>query len=263
MNMSDSGGHKKLAEMIIQSEEVLVLSGAGISTGSGIPDFRSSTGLWEKNRPEEVLTLSIFKNNPEIFWKFYKQTLDTDHEFEPNSGHQLVYEIEKLGKLKAVITQNIDGLHHKSGVPENKILEIHGSVNQLNCFDCHQSISRQQAGIRYLNSKDGIPRCDCGGVIKPGVILFQEKLSEEVYSKCRAALKMNRTDLLIIIGSSLVVEPVASMPKRAIRSGYKAKLAVINREPTHYGRFCSVWLNRDISEESAKVVKQLNDLISE
>jgi NAD-dependent deacetylase len=207
-----------------------------------------------------VLTLSIFKNNPEIFWKFYKQNLDIDSEIKPNKGHQLVYQIEKLGKLKTVITQNIDRLHHKSGVPENKILEIHGSVDQLNCFDCNQSISRQEADFRYLNSKDGIPRCDCGGVIKPGVVLFQEKLSEEVYRQCRAVLKMNRTDLLIVIGSSLVVEPVASMPKRAIRSGYKAKLAVINREPTHYGRFCSVWLNGDISEESAKVIKHLNQL---
>jgi NAD-dependent deacetylase len=238
-----------LLEMIDCSEKIVALTGAGISTASGIPDFRSPGGVWQEEDPMEVATLSVFGQDPEGFWAFYRARLDLADSYEPNPGHFFLAHLARAGKLRAVVTQNIDGLHQAAGVDDGLIHEVHGSVRELVCPDCGSSYPR--AGLDEL-TVDGLPRCGCGAVLKPAVVLFEEMLPADEVE--RSLVAIGECDLLIVIGSSMVVYPVASFPAQRPEA---ARMAIINDEETSWGAEADVWLGGDIASRCSALSRGL------
>jgi NAD-dependent deacetylase len=239
---------EKLAAMIAESERIVALTGAGISTASGIPDFRSPGGIWEKEDPMEVATLTVFRTDPQRFWEFYRRRLDLADDYDPNEGHYLLTDLHLEGRLTAVSTQNIDGLHQASGLPVERVFEVHGSVRNLVCLSCPSLYPREQ--IEELWSEaEGVPFCSCGEILKPAVTLFEEMLPEEAFASSVAAI--SEAELLLIIGSAMVVHPAASLPGHLPDN---ARMAIINDEPTPWHSEADLWLSGDIAENS-KVIR--------
>lgn len=223
----------KFKEMINESQSIVFFGGAGVSTESGIPDFRSKDGLYNMKYdypPEEILSHSFFIHNTEEFYKFYKDKLNS-LKYEPNVTHYALAKLEKQGKLKSVITQNIDGLHQKAG---SKIVhELHGSVLRNYCTKCHKFYDANYV----FNSEKIIPTCECGGIIKPDVVLYEEPLDNTVYEQ---ALKDIATcDMLIIGGTSLAVYP-ASYLIRYFRGKY---IVLINKDKTPFDNNADLVIN--------------------
>ncbi|MVO99585.1 NAD-dependent protein deacylase [Paenibacillus lutrae] len=218
---------KLLDDFIEQSERIVFFGGAGISTESGIPDFRSASGLYSQGGgyaypPEVMLSRSFFMREPELFYSFYRGEM-LHPEAKPNPGHRALAELEKRGKLTAVITQNIDGLHQLAG--SRHVLELHGSVLRNTCMECGASYGLEAVTA----SSEIIPRCSvCGGMIKPDVVLYEEGLDAAVLNE--AAYRIAEADLLLVGGTSLTVQPAAGLVRR-FRGD---KLALINRNPTPY-----------------------------
>lgn len=193
----------------------------------------------------EVATLTVFRDYPERFWAFYRERLDVADRFEPNPGHIFLAHLGQLGKLSAVVTQNIDGLHQAGGVDPALVHEVHGSVRELECLDCGERFPRSQ--LEELTD-GGLPICPCGSVLKPAVVLFEEMLPELQVERSIAAI--SGCDLVLVIGSSMVVHPAAGLP------GYRpadAAMAVINNEPTVWGADADVWLDGDIAEQCGEL----------
>jgi len=193
---------KKLKEIVDQSDNIVFFGGAGVSTESGIPDFRSTDGLYHQEYrypPETILSHTFFRQNPEEFYRFYRAKMLAPHA-KPNAAHKKLAQWEKEGKLKAVITQNIDNLHQMAG--SKKVLELHGSVYRNHCMRCGKSFD-----FAYMKHSTGVPRCECGGMIKPDVVLYEEGLDSDVISRSIKAI--SEADTLIIGGTSLVVYPAA------------------------------------------------------
>ena len=216
--------YEKLQKMIDESNNIVFFGGAGVSTESGVKDFRSVDGLYNEKYdypPEVMLSRSFFNEHKSEFYKFYKDKLNC-LEIEPNVTHKYLKKLEDSGKLKAVITQNIDGLHEKSGV--KNVLLLHGTIFKNHCMMCDKEYSAEDV----FYSKDLIPRCICNGIIKPDVVLYEEPLDEDVVNKAIKAI--SECDLLIIAGTSLVVYPAASY----IRYFKGSKLVIINKDSTSY-----------------------------
>ena len=196
---------EKLQKIIDAHDNLVFFGGAGVSTESGIPDFRSVDGLYHQHYeypPETILSHSFFMRNPEGFYKFYHDKM-LALDAEPNAAHRKLAELERAGKLKAVITQNIDGLHQKAG--SRKVLELHGSVHRNYCMKCHQFYDAW-----YIKNAPGVPRCEtCGGMIKPDVVLYEESLDQNVLQE--AVLAISRAQVLIVGGTSLMVYPAAGL----------------------------------------------------
>lgn len=193
---------RKLQEIIDDSRRIVFFGGAGVSTESGIPDFRSAEGIYHqhyKYAPEQVVSHSFFKAHPDVFYEFYKEKMMC-LEAEPNAAHQKLAQLEEAGRLTAVITQNIDGLHQKAG--SKKVYEIHGSIHRNYCQKCGRFYD-----AAYVKASPGIPRCECGGIIKPDVVLYEESLDSMTIEKSIRAIA--EADTLIIGGTSLVVYPAA------------------------------------------------------
>lgn len=193
---------RKLQEIIDDSRRIVFFGGAGVSTESGIPDFRSAEGIYHqhyKYAPEQVVSHSFFKAHPDVFYEFYKEKMMC-LEAEPNAAHQKLAELEEAGRLTAVITQNIDGLHQKAG--SKKVYELHGSIHRNYCQKCGRFYD-----AAYVKASPGIPRCECGGIIKPDVVLYEESLDSMTIEKSIRAIA--EADTLIIGGTSLVVYPAA------------------------------------------------------
>lgn len=217
----------KFVEMINNSENIVFFGGAGVSTESGIPDFRSKDGLYNQHNvqfdqysPEYLLSHSCLYNNPKVFYEFYRQKLNTEN-ILPNKAHYFLTQLEKIGKLKAIITQNIDNLHQKAG--SKNVYEIHGTTYRNYCDQCHKEYPHDY----IFNTKEAIPHCSCGGIIRPDVTLYEESLPEDaVY---HAIMSLRKADMLIIGGTSLTVYPAASY----IREFHGKYLVVINRDPLH------------------------------
>ena len=223
---------EELRKIIDESENIVFFGGAGVSTESGIPDFRSKDGLYNlkyKYPPEEILSHSFFINNTNEFFEFYRDKMNS-LKYEPNITHIKLSELEKKGKLKAVITQNIDGLHQKAG--SNVVYELHGSVLRNYCMKCKKAYDAKYV----FNSKD-IPLCDCGGIIKPDVVLYGEMLDDNIVSKSVDAIK--RADVLIIGGTSLTVYPASSL----IYYFKGEKLVLINRDSTQMDSMADLVIN--------------------
>lgn len=212
---------EQLQRMIDESQNIVFFGGAGVSTESNIPDFRSADGLFQENYaypPERIVSHTFFVQKPELFYQFYKDKM-MFLDAKPNKAHMKLAELEKAGKLKAVITQNIDGLHQMAG--SKYVLELHGSIHRNYCQKCKKFYD----GKHVKNSK-GIPKCECGGVIKPDVVLYEEGLDNEIINQSIRAI--SEADMLIIGGTSLVVYPAASFIDY-FRGKY---LVVINKSAT-------------------------------
>lgn len=212
-----------LITWVDEAKRLVFFGGAGVSTESGIPDFRSVDGLYNqkyKYPPEEIISATFFRERPEEFFAFYKEKM-LPLGFEPNVTHKVLARWEREGKLSAVVTQNIDGLHQKAG--SKNVLELHGSVLRNYCTRCGRSYS-----AAFVKNSSGIPRCDCGGIVKPDVVLYEESLDSDVMY--RAARAISEADVLIVAGTSLTVYPAAGM----IAYYRGSRMVLINRDHTPY-----------------------------
>lgn len=227
----------KFQELVRQSDNIVFFGGAGVSTESGIPDFRSVDGLYNQKYdypPETILSHTFYVKRPEEFFRFYRdKMIYTD--VEPNQAHKALARLEELGKLKAVITQNIDGLHQKAG--SKNVLELHGSVLRNYCEKCHKFY-----GIECITESEGVPVCECGGRIKPDVVLYEEGLSSHILEESVRAI--SNADMLIIGGTSLAVYPAAGLVDY-----YRGnKLVLINKSPTPRDRYADLVITDSIGK---------------
>ena len=234
----------QLQEIINSSDNIVFFGGAGVSTESGIPDFRSESGIFKSLKkygasPEQLVSHSYYIDHTEEFYNYYKENL-VFTDAEPNPAHIKLAELEKAGKLKTVITQNIDGLHQKAG--SKKVLELHGSIHRNYCQICNK-----EYGLDYIMEKDGIPRCECGGIIKPDVVLYEEPLNDFVLNT--AVHYISDADTLIIGGTSLVVYPAAGL----INYFNGSKLVLINKSQTPYDSLASLVINEAIGETLSQI----------
>jgi NAD-dependent deacetylase len=214
---------KKLKKWIAESNRIVFFGGAGVSTESGIPDFRSVDGLYRQKfeyKPETIISRTFFEQNPEYFFRFYREKM-MPLGYDPNVTHHVLARWEREGKLQAVVTQNIDGLHQKAG--SKKVYELHGSVLRNYCTRC-----RKFHSAAFVKESAGVPRCDCGGIVKPDVVLYEESLDGQTLEKSIAAI--TDADLLIVAGTSLTVSPAAGL----INYYRGDRLVLINRDETPY-----------------------------
>lgn len=251
-NMETLAG--KLADLIIEAKRIVVFTGAGVSTESGIPDFRSPGGLWNRFNPDDF-TYDKFVHSAESRRKQW-QLLWGGHfieQIKPNPAHYAIAELERLGKLDCVITQNIDNLHQKAGVPAAKVFELHGNMQSVSCLRCRRQYPLAQIKVR-LDAGEEIPDCEaCHGILKPNVVLFGEALPEDVFEK--AALHARRCDLFIVIGSTLIVYPAAYMPIYAAEAG--ARLVIINLSPTPMDDQATILIRAKAGEAMTRVVAKV------
>lgn len=232
----------RLREMIKESDNVVFFGGAGVSTESGIPDFRSVDGLYNqqwKYPPETILSRSFFDRNPEEYFRFHRAKLVVDG-VKPNRAHLRLAELEAEGKLKAVITQNIDGLHQAAG--SKNVLELHGSILRAYCSRC-----RRPFPADIINKGEGVPRCGCGGVIRPDIVLYEEPLDEKVMDS--AIRYIRSADVLIIGGTSLNVYPAAGL----IRYYRGNKLVLVNLSETPYDSYADLVIHEKIGEVFSRI----------
>ena len=228
---------EKFKTLVNESNNIVFFGGAGVSTESGIPDFRSKDGLYNqkyKYPPEEILSHTFFMNNTEEFFKFYKEKMNS-LKYEPNVTHIKLAELEKEGKLKAVVTQNIDGLHQKAG--SKNVYELHGSVLRNYCMKCHKFYDAE-----YVFNSSGVPKCSCGGIIKPDVVLYEETLDEETLEK--SVYSIANADLLIVGGTSLTVYPASGL----INYFRDKNLVLINRDTTPFDNRADLVINESLGK---------------
>jgi NAD-dependent deacetylase len=240
-----------LAELIREAESVVALTGAGVSVPSGIPDFRTpGKGLWEKVDPMEVAHIDAFHRDTKRFWEFYRPRFADLGSKEPNRAHGVLAELEARGMLEAVVTQNVDRLHAKAG--SERVIEVHGSIASSSCTTCHTSYPLERVG--ELFDEDGVATCGCCmGKVKPDVVLFGELLPEAAIAEAQALCAA--ADLLLCIGSSLEVYPVAGLPELTLAGG--GRLAIVTQGPTPYDGDAAVKLDGDVVDELEAVLATL------
>jgi NAD-dependent deacetylase len=240
----------ELRALIDRSERVVVFTGAGISTESGIPDFRSPGGIWTKNQPIDFGDFLASEEMRRESWRRKFATDETMRKAEPNKGHLAVARLVSMGKVISVVTQNVDGLHQRSGVPESQVIELHGNSTYAACLECR---TRYELGpIRDAFERDEtLPVCrECGGIVKTATISFGQAMPEDAMRRAHEVTA--RCDLLLAIGSSLVVYPAAGFPLMAKRRG--AGLVILNRDPTDHDAMADLVLNREIGPTLSAVV---------
>ncbi|HLS20848.1 MAG TPA: NAD-dependent protein deacylase [Bacillota bacterium] len=220
---------KQLKDLLLEASHTVVFTGAGMSTESGLPDFRSkSRGLWEKFNPDELANVNALINNEAEFTEFYRYRLREITKYSPHKGHYILGKWEESGFIQAIITQNVDGFHHDAG--NKNVMELHGTFRKFHCHDCQKEHPRED----YLNDKT---HCyDCHGTVRPGIVLFGEMLPQDVFQQ--AELETMRADLFIVLGSSLSVSPANLFPLQAKENG--AKLVIVNQEPTLYDMYADL-----------------------
>ena len=226
---------ENLKRLIDEADNIVFFGGAGVSTGSGIKDFRGKNGLYKEKMdypPEYLLSSNCFYQEPELFFKFYKENMNA-LEYEPNIVHKYLSKLERIGKLKAIVTQNIDGLHQKAG--SKNVYEIHGTIYKNHCVKCHKFYDAQS-----VFASDGIPKCECGGIIKPDVVLYGEMLPP-CYNE--ALLAISKADLLLVAGTSLTVEPAASLVRLC-----QGKLVILNDTKTPYDNLATLVINAKLED---------------
>lgn len=226
---------EKFKRLVEESNNMVFFGGAGVSTESGIPDFRSKDGLYNqkyKYPPEEILSHTFFINKTEEFYKFYREKLNS-LKYEPNITHIKLAELEAKGKLKAIITQNIDGLHQKAN--SKNVLELHGSVLRNYCMKCNKFYDAE-----FIFNSKGIPKCECGGIIKPDVVLYEERLNNKILEDSLNAIQ--KADLMIVAGTSLTVNPASSL----VNYFRGNNLVLINRDSTTYDWKSNLVINESL-----------------
>lgn len=237
--------YKDVADIIKSSNNTVFFGGAGVSTECGIPDFRSSDGLYNKKNnfhynPEEILSHSFFKKHPDIFYKFLRENI-LKYKVSPNLGHLALAKLEELGRLKAIITQNIDGLHQAAG--SKNVLELHGSLSKFYCSKCFSNYDP-----KLIIDSEGTPRCSCGSVIRPDVVLYEESLNQDVLLSSIDSIA--NAEVLIVAGTSLVVYPAAGLIRY-----YKGKhLIFINKGQTNFDNMADIVINEPFSATMEKIM---------
>lgn len=244
---------EQAAALIASSKYVIALTGAGISTSSGIPDFRSpGSGLWEKVNPMLVASSFSFRLQPQAFYEWARPLARKLLEAEPNPAHRALAELEEMGVLKAVITQNIDNLHQKAG--SKRVLELHGNMRQATCLKCRKVVSTQGMIERFLEEGE-VPNCQCGGLLKPNVVLIGEPLPRWVLLEAWG--EAERCDLMLVVGSSLEIAPASEIPFVALRCG--AKSIVVNYQPTPLDSQADVVIHEDVAEVLPQIIGECRD----
>jgi NAD-dependent deacetylase len=242
---------QRLAQLVRSSQPCVVLTGAGISTESGIPDFRSPTGIWAEYDPMEYATISAFHRDPAKIWEFYALRFEALTRAEPNEGHRALAQLEACGLVRAVVTQNIDTLHERAGSRE--VVEVHGSIRQAECLSCGERVPL--ARVVELVREHSAPPCPrCGAILKPGVVMFGELLPELAID--RAFELAREAGLLLVVGSSLEVHPVAGLPSSTLASG--GELAIVNRGRTPYDGIASLKVDGGAGETLAALAEELS-----
>jgi len=249
----------QLADLIINAKRTVVFTGAGISTESGIPDFRSPGGIWSRYDPEDF-TYQKFVSDPAAKKKLWQMLREggLTTEVEPNPAHCAIAELDRLGKLDCVITQNVDNLHQEAGVPAAKVLELHGNMQQAICLSCGRGYPFKQVKAR-IDANEEIPDCEaCHGILKPDFVFFGETLPAKVLQEATA--RSCSCDLFIVIGSTLSIAPASYMPIYALKAG--AKLVIINLSSTPMDQQASVLVRSKAGETMTRVIQQVREKIS-
>ena len=241
------------ADIIAQSKKLVVFTGAGISTESSIPDFRSPGGVWSKFDPNEYTYQKFLasEENREKAWERYKSMWSLIATADTNRGHNAIAELYRMGKLDCVITQNVDALHQKSGVPEEMVIELHGTMKWVDCLECGRRYSREEIQER-LEAGEKVPRCDdCRGILKQATISFGQAMPEK---ETREAERRSAScDAFLVAGSSLVVFPAAQMPLTAKTNG--AKLIIVNLSETPHDRYADIVINEKLGDTLTQIVE--------
>lgn len=242
---------REIASALRESRFAVAFTGAGVSTESGIPDFRSpSTGLWHKYDPK-IFTIGYFLRHPEEFYKVALERFLPILDAEPNPTHYLLAELERRGLIKAVITQNIDGLHGKAG--SENVVELHGHLRSASCVTCGARVPMEEL-LRRIEAGSMPPRChECGGLMKPDVVLFGEQLPLEALRRAQALAV--ECDLMLVLGSSLVVHPAAEIPRIAHMHG--AKVAIVNRDPTELDHIADILCHAELRHFTPALAREL------
>ena len=243
----------EIIKLVKASKSTVILTGAGISTESGLPDFRSDNGFWTKNKPIQFNEFLQSEEKQRLSWERNIELHSLLKNIKPNLGHMFVEKITSLQKSNFLITQNIDGLHQKSGVPRNKIIEIHGSAIEAACLECaaKQNILDFHDAIKL---EDPLPKCTfCGGVVKVATISFGQPMNE--MDMMHASKIVKESDLMIVMGSSLKVLPAGKLPNLAMQSG--SKLIILNREKTRYDQSANIVINDELQNICSKLIDEL------
>jgi NAD-dependent deacetylase len=240
-----------LAALIRERQPCVALTGAGVSTESGIPDFRSPTGLWARYDPMEYATIDAFRRDPAKVWDFYARRLDVLKEARPNAAHLALAELERRGLLAAVVTQNVDRLHELAG--SQAVVEVHGSIRTSSCLSCRELVGFDEV-VRLLEDAPAPPCPRCGAILKPDVVMFGELLPEQEIDRAIALARC--ASLLLVVGSTLEVYPVASLPEETLAAG--GALAIVNRGPTAYEAESLLSVDGSAGEVLAAVVDELD-----
>ncbi len=248
----------KAAELLINSKNAVVLTGAGISTESGIPDFRGESGIWAKYKPEIYGSIQSFLNDPSKFWKMAEDIAPTLFNAEPNAGHYAIAALEKINIVKAIITQNVDELHQKAG--SIIVYEVHGNINRFSCLGCRASYNKQQLLRKMKKEKKLPPLCDfCATPLKPSVVLFGESLPN--FEKYMSIDLAKKSDIMLIAGSSLTVAPVCDLPLYTLSEG--GKLIIINDEPTYLDERAEIVINHKTGTILPLIVEEIKKIQAE
>jgi len=245
---------ERLAQLIMESKKVVVFTGAGVSTESGIPDFRGPKGIWSKYDPEDF-TIQKFLSSPSARKTVWKMSAESGllTEAEPNPAHYAIAELHQLGKLDCVITQNIDNLHQKAGVPGDRVFELHGNMRRVVCLSCHRRFPMPEV-LRKIEEGVEVPDSpDCRGILKPDAVFFGESLPQETLQE--AIRRAQDCNLFIVIGSTLVIYPAAYIPTYAREAG--AKLVIINLTSTPFDRHAEVIIRGKAGEIMSEVMEKI------
>lgn len=239
---------RQAAMLIEQANKIVAMTGAGISTPSGIPDFRSAeSGLWTEVAPLNVASIHAFRKEPQRFYQWIHPLAQLFLEAEPNPAHFALAELERQDKLKAVITQNIDNLHRKAG--SKVVYELHGHLREVICVQCYQVRESQDLFERFVYDNQ-VPRCECGGVFKPNAVLFGEQLPMDEF--VAAKLVSQEADLMLIIGSSLEVAPASDLPEYTLEND--ANLIIVNQRPTYLDAKAELVIRADVADVLPRIV---------
>ena len=250
--LASSAAIEDAAVLIRKAERAVVLTGAGISTPSGIPDFRSEgTGLWSRDEPLEVASLTTFRTAPERFFQWFQPLAGRIFTAQPNPAHLALAEFERSGHVRTIVTQNIDALHQKAG--SKGVIELHGTLRTLSCTNCFQQFEADPFLQPYIETGK-IPTClNCNGILKPDVILFGEQLPQAAWYEAQRAAR--QCDLMVVAGSSLEVLPVAGLPMQALDRG--AHLIIINNTPTYLNVRADVIIMDDVATTIPEIAKRV------
>jgi len=254
----NEGKIRKSAELLLNSKSAIALTGAGVSTESGIPDFRGDDGIWEKYKPEIYAQIDSFIKDPSKFWKMAEKLAPKLFDAKPNPGHIALAELENMDIIKSIITQNVDELHQKAG--SVLVYEVHGSINRFSCLGCRASYTKEQILNKLKRERSASPTCDiCATPLKPSVVLFGESLPTfEIY---QSKALSEKADVMLIAGSSLTVAPVCDLPLYTLNEG--GKLIIVNDHPTHLDDKATVIIHHKTGKILPLIVEEIKKINAE